>query len=236
MCHGGRYARNRSGRLPARLGGGQPGRVRASRRPAGRIRMAAVRVHETLAGALDGRMGTRPAWWGSTCRLACSSRAGARRTARHAACSGQAQLGLRDPAPGGLGAGQLPGGQPALPRPYRPGFQHPGLGAAGEAARGRPVPRNLRASAVRGAPGAGLRRAGGRAAGAQQDTAGGRDLRRELQPGRHHGPADPAGTGHGHAGRGRRGLERLAHRHRAGRRHPRPPAAGRPGREIAIRY
>jgi hypothetical protein len=55
-------------------------------------------------------------------------------------------------------------------------------------------------------------------------------------PGQHRPAPGSAGTGHGHAGRGRRGLERRAHRGWPG--HglaPRPQRDGR-GREIAIRY
>ena len=95
---------------------------------------ATVRVHETLTGLLgqetvtitgiDMPLGLLEAGWREA-DLA------ARGPARP-----PAQLGLRHPAPCGLGAGQLPGRQRALPCADRPGLQHPGLGPAGEAARG----------------------------------------------------------------------------------------------------
>ena len=61
-------------------------------------------------------------------------------------------------------------------------------------------------------------------------TPAGRELRRRAAgSGRHRGPPGPAGSGDGHAGRGGRRLERLAHRHWPSRRRTRPTAAGRPG-------
>ena len=132
-----RYARNRSGCLSAGLGRGQPG-CAAVRQASGSTRFACTRPwREYLRG-------TRPAWSGSTCRWACSIRAGARRTGPRAACSGPGAARSSRSRPGRSGPGQLSGRQPALPRADRPGFQHPGVGAEGQTARGRGVPRNLR--------------------------------------------------------------------------------------------
>ena len=108
MCHGGGMRVTgvdacRRGWVAVSLDGAERAGVAA------RLRVDAVRVHETLAGVLDGSRG--PRWSGSTCRWACSSRAGARRTAPRAGCSDPGAARSSPSRPGRSGS------RPATRRP-----------------------------------------------------------------------------------------------------------------------
>ena len=229
-----RYARNRSGCLSPRLGRGQPGGVAgAAGRPAGGT--DPVRVHGSLAGSaatedeasvvgIDMPLGLLESGWREADRAA-RGLLGPRRSSVFAIPPGAVWAEASYQAANqrcreltgqgfsiqawGLRAKLLEADR------YRATCGHPLYEVHPELAFG----------AMAGAP-----------LPHSKHTAAGRELRRELL-GRA-GLVLPLarGPGHGHAGRGGRGLERLAHRHRPGCRHPRPPQQDSQGREIAIRY